>query len=344
MLVVYHTNIIMKVLFVAPNKSSFITQDYENLKTSFNTHLFICWTPSQILKTLNAVFEHDICFFWFASLRFLPVFALAKILKKKTIIVAGGYDVSSMPEVKYGGIKPKSFSSFLRKKFLQKSDKIITVSKSNSREAIENASIPDWKISKIYLGFEKPNIILKPFNERKNQVVFIASCNESTYKLKGFDTFLNIARLMPEISFVHVGVISHSHFKQQLKSLQNVTSTGYLENMGIKFSNILNESKIILLPSLKESFGASLIEGCLHGCRPVGSNSYALPEIIGEMGVLCEIGNINDFQRGINSIIANSFNPETIQRYYYKRFSKHIRRSALKTILHELYQKSVFHQ
>ena len=327
----------MKVLFVAPNQSSFIKQDYNNLSSMFDTSLAICWTPKQIYQTVKRVTNHDICFFWFASIRFIPVFFLAKLMLKKTIVVAGGYDVSTLPDSNYGGLRPGSFFGFVRKCFLQNCDKVITVSNSNTQEAIENAKLCEKKVERIYLGFEKPKIDLKQWDSRKNQVVLIASCDKASYKIKGFDTFLALAKAMPEFTFIHIGNISVPQFQRDCYQISNIRTLGYVENMSEIFSEILNESKIILLPSIKESFGVSILEGCLHGCVPVVSNCYSLPEITGAQGKICEVGKAESYSKAIYEILSHNNDAQKIQDYYLEKFHLAKRKESLSKVLRSIF-------
>lgn len=323
----------MKVLLIAPNRSSFINQDYQNLRENFETDFVTCWSFAQIFSTLQKVRGNDVCFFWFASIRFIPIFLLAKALNKRTIVVAGGYDVSRIPEINYGGIKPGSFFSFLRKIILHFCDKVITVSNSNTLEAIQNAEISPQKIERIYLGLDRPSIALKSWAERKNQIVFIACCDPTSYKIKGFETFLSLARALPEYNFIHIGRVQVEEFQKKCYELSNIRTLGFIENMSPVFSDVLNDSKIILLPSRIESFGVSVLEGGLHGCIPVVSDCYSLPEIIGNTGYVCKLGDSDCFEKAIRETINSFIEVQKIQNYFSTNFSTKSRKESLIKLL-----------
>lgn len=239
----------MKILMVAPNSSSFVEKDYSLLSLVHETRLKIAWTLSDILKTALQVPKYDLCFFWFASVRFLPIFILAKAMGKKTVVVAGGYDVSKLAEADYGGVNNRCLSSFLRKIILHFADKVITVSQSNTLEAISNAQVSPKNIEKIYLAVDKPEGQLTSWEERKNQVLFIACCDETSYKIKGFDTFVELAKRLPHYDFVHMGQIKIEDFKKKCQGIPNIKLLGYVRHMGPEFSEVMNQSKVILLAS-----------------------------------------------------------------------------------------------
>lgn len=324
----------MKILLVAPSLSSFVETDYEILRNAFETDLQISWTLTDILKAINKVFKSDLIIFWFASLRFFPIFIMAKILRKKIITIAGGYDVSYLPNINYGGMAPLCYKSKIRKFIFENSNKVITVSNSNTKEAIENANISPKLIKMIYLGFNKPNCKITPWNERKNQIVFIASCDHISYKIKGFDHFLKLALDFPNYNFVHIGKIEVNDFREKCRNLKNVTTLGYIENNSLKFSTILSESKVLLAPSEIESFGAAVVEGAIHGCFPVVTNKYSLPEIANQFSKI--VSNLNELGEAIDEVIkSNSINPIEIHTWYHTKFDLKLRATNLiRTITH----------
>jgi glycosyltransferase involved in cell wall biosynthesis len=323
----------MKTLLLAPSHSSFIHKDHEILSELNHTKLLVAWSFKEIYQACFMVLNYDTCIFWFASIRFIPIFIIAKISGKRIYIITGGYDVSVIPELKYGGVRPNSRLAFLRKLFISGADKVITVSNSNTKEAVVNANIPASKIELNYLGFDLPNIRLTPWRERKNQVVFIACCDYTSFKIKGFDTFLELARSMPHIDFIHVGRISVREFEVEAKKIPNVILKGFVRNLSGDFHSILNNAKIILLPSKIESFGASVVEGALHGCMPITSSSYALPEIVGEMGKVCYLNILKSFQIAIEEVItATDVDVNELQQYYFRRFNSNRRKEAFRKI------------
>ena len=70
-------------------------------KASYH-HFHYRYSPSNVARLVSAVREHDFVFAWFAS----PMAALAVLAAerfgKKSIIVAGGYDVADYAPLKHG--------------------------------------------------------------------------------------------------------------------------------------------------------------------------------------------------------------------------------------------------
>lgn len=323
----------MKLLLIAPSKSSFVMKDKELLSSEYQMSFHTCWSLSQIFKSLEATFANDVCLFWFASIRFIPAFLLAKLLRKPVFIITGGYDVSHLEDQEYGGAKPTGITSYARKQMLQNADKIITVSNSNTKEAIENSQVDIKKVIRIYLGIDAPQLQLTSWANRKQQIVFIGCCDSTSYKIKGFEVFLQLAKALPDYQFVHIGKVSVSEFQSKCYEVKNIQLMGYIEHMSPLFSRVLNDSKIILLPSKIEGFGASVVEGALHGCVPVVSNQFALPEVVGDMGKVCELKDVESFRVSIEEIMNEQHSPEELQKYYSERFSSLERKKSLISVI-----------
>ena len=128
--------------------------------------------------------------------------------------------------------------------------------------------------------------------------------NEETYLRKGLDRFINIAKKMPTIQFIHIGKWTDNHGRvssemiEYVKSISpaNIHYLGYVKNKELK--KHYEESKIYLQLSRHEAFGVSVVEAMRYGCTPVVSNVFALPEVVGNNGFV-----INNIGEAINAII-----------------------------------------
>src|SRR5262249_10491095 len=92
-----------KILFVHNELTEFVRLDLEELRKEFEvTERF---DRSRFLNPAalwQQVSQHDLVFGWFASWHtFLPL-QFARIQRKPSVLVVGGYDVADMPEINYG--------------------------------------------------------------------------------------------------------------------------------------------------------------------------------------------------------------------------------------------------
>jgi len=67
---------------------------------------------------------------------------------------------------------------------------------------------------------------------------------------------------------------------------------------------ILRRARVIAVPSAFESFGLAALEAMTFGCIPVVSNDTALPEIVGDTGVVFENGDEDAFVEALQAVTA----------------------------------------
>src|SRR5438874_2539263 len=112
----------MTITFVGPAQSSFVQNDIvilerkhklkiidANVKRGFSTATSLLKLE---FKILFSIFGSDILFFWFADYYSLVPTIIARLLRKRVYVVAGGFDVTYTPEVK-SGARVRPFRWFL---------------------------------------------------------------------------------------------------------------------------------------------------------------------------------------------------------------------------------------
>ncbi|HPE77236.1 MAG TPA: glycosyltransferase family 4 protein [Draconibacterium sp.] len=279
-----------KILFIYTNYSTFVKTDFEILasahevtKYQFKPVRGLVNTAVQLIKQkiylLVNIWKFDTVFVWFADYHsFLPVL-FAKIFGKKSIVVIGGYDVARMPEFKYG-----SFNSKLRGLcaiFSMKNSTLnIAVSKYVERKV-------KWiaKKAKTRLIYNCVNIAenkdIQP--EKENLIITVGLIDsERTFLLKGIDTFIEVARLLPEYKFMIIG-LSRNLPENILKSLpENLESFDRVNHEELE--KFYKKAKIYCQFSRTESFGVAVVEAMNFGCIPIVTNVGGMPELVGEKG------------------------------------------------------------
>lgn len=295
----------MKILFFTVFNSTFTEKDYKILNsahdvTKVNPELL---KIKSILKLYNHIQKCDAIFLWFASLNFIIPVIVSRLLNKKIYIVAGGYDVASVKEIKYGSCY-KLHKRFLIRLILNFSTKIFAVSKSNRQEIITNCKINSSKIVLIYHGFK--DVSTFDFEKKQNKILTIVFLNNVSFRRKGIDKFFLLAEMMPEIEYTLMG-----YFDDSIKNIikpQNLKLLGFVTKE--KFEEVLSNSKIYIQLSIHEGFGCSVAEAMQYGCIPIVSNNYSLPEVVGDCGLVLNSNNsILQLPELINKILAD-YNPQ----------------------------------
>ena len=280
------------ILFVYVNYSSFVKADFEILSTfasvtkyQFKPGKGLINTGLKLLKQFSFllvnIWRYDTVFIWFADYHTLLPVIIAKLLGKKSFVVIGGYEVGRIKNLNYGVLCSK-----LRGFFCITSIRLCTlnltvsnyidrkikyIAPKSKRQLIHNCV--DF-VPLPYSGTEKENLILT--------VGLIE--NQRSFFLKGIDTFIEVARKLPDYQFIIIG-------------LDNMKLSALLTNIPVNitiFGRVAHEelpgyyirSKFYCQLSRSESFGVSVAEAMFYGCIPIVTNEGGLPELVGELGYI----------------------------------------------------------
>ena len=282
-----------KILFIYTNYSTFVKTDFEILssehevtKYQFKPVRGILKTAIQLIKQkiflLINIWKFDAVFVWFADYHsFLPIL-FAKLLRKKSFVVIGGYDVANIPELKYG-----SLSSPLRKKLtllsIRNASLCIPVVENLEKKLKEIA--PKAKAKTIYTGYQFDLKANSDLNYEREKLVLTVSItnNRQRFLIKGLDRFRELAEKLPEFQFCAIGVLeeAESLFDPLPKNLvllpplKQDELTGYY----LKASFYAQFSRSEGLPN-------ALCEAMLYGCIPLGIDVGGIPTAIENKGLV----------------------------------------------------------
>lgn len=261
---------------------TFVKKDLEILKEAFEVRTLKYSNKKDIPKLIWGVLTTDVNFSWFALGYATTAVFLSKLFGKKSIVVAGGWDVVNMPEIGYGamqGSKRIRYTKFT----LKYADKVVAVSESTKKDVIK--WVNNSNVEVVYHGFE---IDQKQFM-KEDLVITVATSSWQTIKLKGLDTFVMTARFLPDMRFMIIGPQIDDPI-DYLKNLAppNVEFIGYTPYE--KMIQFFAKAKIYVQVSAQESFGSALAEAMLCKCVPVVTNRGALPEVVGDAGFYVPYG------------------------------------------------------
>jgi glycosyltransferase involved in cell wall biosynthesis len=239
------------------------------------------WLPSPAV--LAAVRRADLVFQWFATPS-APVLA-ARLLRRPSIVVAGGYDVAAIREIGYGQMLHWR-TRVMGQLALTSASRVLAVSQATLAEVTRWAA--GARAHVVYLGLDASRYPLGL--EKRRQVVTIGAMSIEYLRRKGLDVFAKTSRLLPDVPFILVGRHVDAATVELVKKLggPNLKLTGYLPYTALR--QILKESCVYAQLSLHEGFGYAVAEAMLCGCQPVVTRAGALPEITGEVGIFAEGG------------------------------------------------------
>lgn len=285
------------LLFVKKSDSTFVIQD-EKILNKYFTVKSIKYGIEPGLKTirnqirlliwlLKNIWSAHFVYIWFADYHsFLPVL-FGKIFKKKSILVLGGYDVTYIPEIKYGSFS-NPLRSFCTKYSIKHSTINLAVSDYVKGEALKK--IPNTNIKVCYNGTSE-HYFYPNKNIEEKIVLTVGTVNTlQRIKIKGIDFFCEVAKKIPSYKFIAIGI--DKNVKRYLKDLPN--NLEILDK--IKHKELLNyyqKAKVYCQFSVVESFCITLAESMLCECIGVVRDVGALKEIIGDHGFILEQKNVD---------------------------------------------------
>ncbi len=286
----------IKILFIYGLLVPYIRRDYEILDRYFDLEKvkyglkFQKFNPLNIIRTVNGMLRADIAFCWFIGYPAVITVTLAKLFRKTSVVVIGGGELVSVPEINYGFLQ-SNFLKSITKYVLCLADIVLPVSRYLEKKTKQNISNNKLKkVIRINNGVDFKNF--NPSGNKKNIVLTTAFISKKNIIRKGLNTFLECARNMTDVNFVLVGEDRDGSLKKLIKNapdnfliIQN-PSTEELKKW-------YDRAKVYCQLSLMETFGISLAEAMLFECVPITTNKGALPDVAGDSGYIVPYGNVD---------------------------------------------------
>jgi glycosyltransferase involved in cell wall biosynthesis len=322
----------MKILFVYPSLASFVARDLKILreKHEVTARQIRHKNPWRFFSDVRALLNSDAVFLWFASIYALPLATLAKIFRKRVVTVVGGYEVANEPEIEYGSARSVILTRLVRW-ILNMSDVVIAISRSSEEEIRRHHPSIFGKTKMIYHGFEDMFGALP--KSRESLVVNVGAISDVTWLRKGIYDFILTSERMPDVKFVQFGKVQTdvaATFGHALPA--NLVITGEVSFEQLR--ETLSSAKVYLQLSRHEGFGCSVAEAMLGGCIPVVSNAAALPEVVGDCGIVIGSREIADAVAEVHRALAMPDSEgERARQRVLENFSYNKRRDALLMVM-----------
>jgi hypothetical protein len=185
----------VRLLYVHSRKASFVAIDREILAERFEIEdLYQPGRVPNLVKVVGGVLRADLVFGWFASWHtFLPV-TLAWLLRKPSVMVIGGFDTASMPDIGYGhqrgGLRRHASRWIFRR-----ATRLITNSRYSLQEIERNTPIPAERVTVVHHGV--PDRFGGDPGDKERAALTVGAIDRTTLVQKGQLAFVKAARELP---------------------------------------------------------------------------------------------------------------------------------------------------
>jgi glycosyltransferase involved in cell wall biosynthesis len=329
-----------RLLFVKSRKASFIELDQRLLEERYEVHTI--YQPGRLSDpriVLREVLAADVIVGWWASWHtFLP-FTLAWLLRKPSLLIVGGFDTAAEPEFNYGFQLggPRAWLSRLT----MRSARILMTNSEYSRAEIDrNAGIPSGRVRLVYHGVPDDHTAAGPLpssiigDPEQPTAITIGIVDRTNLERKGLRAFVQAAAEVPEVNFVVAGkIVGDAGAELERIATPNVRLTGWLEHDELE--SLLRRARVYVQASKHEGFGVSVAEAMLARCVPVATRAGALPEVVGEAGILLDDGSPKTVAVGVREALHLDLG-DAARRRVLEHFSVEQRRDGLFALLDEL--------
>jgi len=167
--------------------------------------------------------------------------------------------------------------------------------------------------------YNKDSTVISPLVEREQYLVANRERKYITmvrgHHVKGADFFIDLAKRLPNHSFAIAGVCEPS-VNQKMGQTPNITHFPQRRDM----REVYSQTSIYLAPVVwAEPFGRTLVEAMINGIPVVGSNRGAVPEVLGEAGVVLPLETPEKWIETITRLLRDGDYYNTVSDRCYQR-------------------------
>jgi glycosyltransferase involved in cell wall biosynthesis len=275
----------VRLLYVHSRKASFVAIDRDILAERFEIEdLYQPGRLPNLVKVIRGVLRADLVFGWFASWHtFFPI-TLAWLLRKPSVLIVGGFDTANMPDIAYG-YQQGGLRRWASRWIMRRAGRLITNSSYSLSEIERNTPIEPSRVTVVHHGVPDP--FGDAASEKERIALTVGAIDRGTLVQKGQLPFVQAARELPDVGFVFAGKWLDEAV-EQLRAVAppNVEFTGWLSDEDLH--GLYRRAAVYVQASRHEGFGLAVAEAMLAGCVPVVVNATAMPEVVGDAGVLIE--------------------------------------------------------
>lgn len=256
-------------------------QDLRILSRTFRV-ISVQWAGAvSIVKIFLAILHSDVVFVWWVAGRAAIIaFVFAKALRRKTIFVPGGSEVAVDSDIH--GRDPRSAIRFvLAKIMIRLVDCVVPVSKFTLGEVLAISAPRRYRV--VHHGIDTSRFTYNLMSRKERNIITVAMGQSWR---KGLDRYAKLSQILPSFKFYVIGSVSSDASCKNLfppKMCAGQVSEDELMSFYQKATFYCQLSR-------HEGFGVAVAEAMACECVPVVSDCGALPEVVGDCGLIVPNG------------------------------------------------------
>jgi glycosyltransferase involved in cell wall biosynthesis len=340
-----------RLLFVKSRRASFIELDERLLAERHDVHeIYQPGHYPQPGRLLREVVWADVIVGWWASWHTFAPFTLAWLMRKPSLLIIGGFDTAAEPELGYG-YQLGGIRAVMSRFTMRRAGALMTNSEYSRREIERNIGFPRERVRLLYHGVADadpaggpltgrvgsnlhPNLPHLGLDPERPLVLTVGIVDRINLDRKGLRVFAEAAKLVPEAQFVIAGKIAGGAGGElEAIGAPNLALAGWVTDE--ELASLYGAARVYVQASRHEGFGVAVAEAMLARCVPVVTAAGALPEVVGDTGVVLEDGSAQSVAAGIRQALAAPTAGDARARVL-ERFSVQQRRDGLLALVEEL--------
>lgn len=214
---------------------------------------------------------------------------------------------------------------------LKKCDCITTVSEAVKKSIIKCYKLDSNKISVVYNSIDKNKYSCESINLRQKfklgeKSILVASIARIEPE-KGISYLIEATKILVEngLDNFKLLIIGEGSLEETLKlQVKNnnlddvVIFTGYISDI----NNIISQIDIVVMASIFEGLGLSLIEAMAYKIPCIGTNAGGIPEVLGKDGIIVDKANPISLANAIKELVEDDAKRKSIGEQLYDRYNK----------------------
>ena len=195
-----------------------------------------------------------------------------------------------------------------KRKLIHRASKIIVMSQNTKKDIINLYSIPEEKISVIYLAnsLKKTKIIPRNISQLPEKYILFVG-GRAGYK--NFNLFVkSIAPLLQKHKDIFLVCVGHPFNKEENLMLERLKIKNRLKHYSVNdstLSYIYQKATCFVFPSLYEGFGMPTLEAFSCGCPVVLSNYSCMSEVGGDAAIYFDPEDGGDILKKVKMVIGD---------------------------------------